>query len=40
MTLVAAFGSMEGGVLLCADLEESETYAKRDVDNYRATLRV
>ena len=32
MTLVAAFRGRDGGVLLCADREESENYAKRDVD--------
>jgi len=32
MTLVAAYRSMEGGILLCADREENDGYAKRSVD--------
>ncbi|MGA9061627.1 MAG: hypothetical protein WB341_08170, partial [Terracidiphilus sp.] len=32
MTLVAAFRDQEGGILLCADREENDGYAKRDVD--------
>jgi len=32
VTLVAAFRSGNGGILLCADREENEGYAKREVD--------
>lgn len=31
MTLVAAFRSRDGGILLCADREENDGYGKRDV---------
>jgi len=32
MTLVAAFRCQQGGILLCADREENDGYAKREVD--------
>ncbi len=32
MTLVAAYRSNDGGILLCADREEDDSYAKRSVD--------
>jgi 20S proteasome alpha/beta subunit len=32
MTLIAAFRSGNGGILLCADREESDGYAKRQID--------
>jgi 20S proteasome alpha/beta subunit len=39
MTLVAAYRSTEGGILLCADREENDGYAKRSVDKiYRIPL--
>ena len=39
MTLVAAFRTMNSGILLCADREEDDGYSKREVDKiYRLLL--
>ena len=39
MTLIAAFRAGNGGILLCADREENDGYAKRQVDKiYRIKL--
>ena len=39
MTLIAAFRCRNGGILLCADREENDGYAKREVDKiYRVPL--